>query len=78
MGIAVKLDYEFELNGQTYTGIGKDFADVEFETDVDEMNKNAEELKQSAICLAFDITCDEFFEREKEFKNAKFAYVEAR
>ena len=78
MGITVKLDYEFKLNGQTFRGIGKDYADTEKESDIEEMNKNVEELKQGAICLALDIDCDEYEERKEEFKNIVFSYVEAR
>lgn len=76
MGIALKLDYEFELNGETFAKIGADFGETEKETDIPAINADTKNLEKDAICDAFDLTLDEY--DAERYKNVYFRYVEVR
>lgn len=76
MGISVKISYEFELNGQTYSKIGAEWGETEKEEDIKDLNNNAEEKRTSAICDAFGLDIDEFEEKKEEFKNVIMKWAE--
>ncbi len=72
----MNLDYEFELDGKNYRGIGVDIGDT---CELEEEAKDVEGLKLSAICHEFDLTCDGGEEEAKAYEllaNAKFNYCE--
>ena len=71
MGVIMHLDYEFNYNGQTYSGRGVDIGET---IDLESEAKDVDGLKDSAICHALDLTIDELTE---EIKAAcKFNYCE--
>ena len=47
------LDYEFELNGNIYNGVGVNIGDT---CNIEIEKKNIEENQKAAICHEFDLT----------------------
>lgn len=67
------LDYEFEKDGQIYSGRGIDIGET---IDIENERKNMEQNKISAICHEFDLTIDEFEEQNINVNDYKFNYCE--
>lgn len=76
MSIALKMNYEFELDGKVYEAKGADFGETEKESDIADINSDIDGLKSSAICHAFDLTIDEYEQKKSDFTSVKFNYVE--
>lgn len=68
------LDYEFELDGKTYTGRGVDIGDT---IDIETEKENHEQNKKSAICHELNLYYGEDDEKiEEAYNRATFSYCE--
>lgn len=76
MGIALHIDYKFELDGKIYKAMGVDFGETEKKSDIESINADVENNKIAAICNAFDLTIDEYEDEKEKFDNVNFEYVE--